>query len=462
MKNHISKFNLISIIFLLSYSCLGQTTIKGKIEGAAGTKVEIAYYYGENLRVFDSVICDENGQINLVVPNHIPPSQMCILITQNDGFQFFYNGKSFTFHTNISGLRDSLTFIDSKENADFLQFIRYEASYEKIKKLLENMLDNYPHELPFYQEIINEYNLRQIDYEATLNQVIHEHQENLVGKYLMTRRKPFVNPSFLGEERKIFLKNHFFDKISFEDKGLLYSDAYPRLAIEYLELYANPRLDKKNLENSLTEGIKVIMDILQPYAEVYDLITEYLLDGFQSFGFEKVVQFITERYEQGNCINTNPDLASRIQILKRLSIGSPAPEIRGKDLRGHEIKLSNYKGKYVLLIFWGSWCNHCSALLPKIDSVYAQPHQNNWEIITVAIDTNLRALENSVQTHHFTWPVIADGKGWDTPPAIDYGINATPVMFFIDPNQNIIAKPSTFSEVLDLALTYKLIKTNSQ
>jgi uncharacterized protein YeeX (DUF496 family) len=64
-------------------------------------------------------------------------------------------------------LRDSLTFIGSKENADFLQFIRYEASYEKIKKLLENMLDNYPHELPFYQEIINEYNLRQIDYEAT-------------------------------------------------------------------------------------------------------------------------------------------------------------------------------------------------------------------------------------------------------------------------------------------------------
>jgi len=461
MKNHISKFILISVISLLSYSCLGQTSISGKIEGAAGMKLGIAYYYGENLRAFDSLRCNENGEVNLVVPKYIPPSQMCILTQQNDGFQFFYDGKSLTFHTNISALQDSLNFIDSKGNTDFLKFTKYEVRYEKIKELLENMLDEYPHELPFYQEIINEYNLRQIDYEATLNKIITENQENLAGKYLMTRRKPFVSPNLLGEERKNFLKQHFFDKISFDDKGLLYTNAYPRLVIEYLELYANPNFDKKKLEISLIEGIKIIMSILQPYAEAYDMITEYLLDGFQNFGFERVVQFISERYEQGNCINTNPHLTSRIEISKRLSPGSPAPEIKGKDLRDHEIKLSNYKGNYVLLIFWGSWCNHCSALLPKIASLYARPHQKKWEIITVVIDTNLRAVEDSVRNNHYTWPVIADGKGWDTPPAIDYGINVTPAMFFIGPDLNIIAKPSDFSEVLDLALTYGLIKINS-
>ncbi|HRC67740.1 MAG TPA: hypothetical protein PK976_07355, partial [Bacteroidales bacterium] len=84
-----------------------------------------------------------------------------------------------------------------------------------------------------------------------------------------------------------------------------------------------------------------------------------------------------------------------------------------------------------------------------------------WEIIPVVIDTNLRAVEDSVRNNHYTWPVIADGKGWDTPPAIDYGINVTPAMFFIGPDLNIIAKPSDFSEVLDLALTYGLIKINS-
>lgn len=119
--------------------------------------------------------------------------------------------------------------LDSEGKYRLPKIYQIRVRYEKIKELLENMLDEYPHELPFYQEIIDEYNLRQIDYEATLNKIITENQENLAGKYLMTRRKPFVSPNLLGEERKNFLKQHFFDKISFDDKGLLYTNAYQGL-----------------------------------------------------------------------------------------------------------------------------------------------------------------------------------------------------------------------------------------
>jgi len=301
--------------------------------------------------------------------------------------------------------------------------------------------------------------MRPIDFEETINQLIVKHQDNLVSHILMTRSRPRLDPALPAKARTEFLHTHYFDGIAPNDTFLLFTPAYTRLVIEYLMIYSSPGSDKKELEMSLIEGLKVVMDKFQPYPAIYDMITEYLLDGFQTYGFENVVQWISERYTIERCDSGNPELARRAETLRNLAPGKPAPNITGSDINGKKINLSDYRGKYVLLAFWGSWCPHCSDLMPRIDQLLTDPEKNpGWELLGISIDTDIEAVKKAMKEKDYHFRNLADGKGWDSPAAISYGVAATPTFIFIDPDGNIVAKPSTLFEIIDLLQTYGLME----
>ncbi|MDK2909891.1 MAG: hypothetical protein PWR20_1458 [Bacteroidales bacterium] len=435
-----------------------QYTISGQIVGGEGNKIKLAYFKGDRLQVFDSVICDATGKFSIRVPEHLPQAQMRLLTRNKGSLEFLYPRADVKFRTYLNHLEDSLVFMDSPENTDLRNFWKYEAQHLKALELLQPLLDEYPDNLPFYQEVVREYVMRQIDFEATINQLIIKHQNNLASHILMTRRRPRIDPGLSASERLNFIKDHYFDLTPLNDTNLIYTPAYTRLVIEYLMLYSTSGNDKKELEMSLIEGLKVVMDKFQPYPTIYDMITEYLLDGFQTYGFENVVQWISERYALERCESNNPELARRAETLRNLAPGKPAPDITGPDLNGKRISLSDYRGKYVLLAFWGSWCPHCSELMPRLDQLLTDPEKNpKWDILGISIDTEKEAVSKAIKEKDYHFRNIFDEKGWDTPAALAYGVTATPTFVFIDPEGIIIAKPSTFFEIIDLLQTYGLM-----
>lgn len=436
-----------------------QHTISGFIVGGEGNKIKLAYFKGDRIQVFDSAICGATGKFSIRVPEHLPQAQMRLLTRNKGSLEFLYTRSDVKFRTYLSHLEDSLVFMDSPENTDLKKFWKYEAQHLKALELLQPLLEEYPDNMPFYQDVVREYIMRQIDFEATINQLIIKHQDNLASHILMTRRRPRIDPGLSASDRMNYAKFHYFDLIPLNDTNLIYTPAYTRLVIEYLMLYSTLGSDKKELEMSLIEGLKVVMDKFQPYSAIYDMITEYLLDGFQTYGFENVVQWISERYVLERCENSNPDLARRAETLRNLAPGKPAPEISGSDTRGERINLSDYRGKYVLLAFWGSWCPHCSELMPRLDQLLTDPKKNpNWDILGITIDTEKEAVIKTIKEKDYHFRNIADDKGWDTPAALAYGVTATPTFVFIDPEGIIIAKPSTLFEIIDLLQTYGLIE----
>lgn len=137
-----------------------------------------------------------------------------------------------------------------------------------------------------------------------------------------------------------------------------------------------------------------------------------------------------------------PSLASMEKdIAKRgIQAGSPAPDFQLENMSGKMVKLSDYKGKTVILNFWATWCPPCKTEMPYIEDFYIKNKDKN--VIVLAINlTNLEKNKNDIQQfindHHLTFPVLLDGKG---KVAKVYQNLTIPTTFIIDKTGRIVQK----------------------
>jgi len=127
---------------------------------------------------------------------------------------------------------------------------------------------------------------------------------------------------------------------------------------------------------------------------------------------------------------------------KPTNIGNVAPEFEQPDVSGNKVSLSQFKGKYILLDFWASWCKPCRAENPNLVEVYQKYKEKGMEIISVSLDgaSQKKAWLKAIQADGLTWLQVADLKAWQNSAALIYGIKAIPENYLIDPAGKIIAK----------------------
>lgn len=133
---------------------------------------------------------------------------------------------------------------------------------------------------------------------------------------------------------------------------------------------------------------------------------------------------------------------AQIDTKDALAIGQIAPEIIEPDTSGNIVSLSSFKGKYVLVDFWASWCHPCRAESPYMIKAYNDFQSKNFIILSVSMDdTRTRgAWRNAIQTDKVGgWPQLADLKAFNSPVAIRYNIHSIPQNYLIDPDGKIIA-----------------------
>jgi peroxiredoxin len=135
-------------------------------------------------------------------------------------------------------------------------------------------------------------------------------------------------------------------------------------------------------------------------------------------------------------------LKNRIDIAKKTAIGSYAMDFTQNDTLGNPVSLSNFKGKYVLVDFWASWCGPCRAENPNVVKAFNKYKDKNFTILSVSLDRP-NAKEKWLKAIHddgLTWNHVSDLKFWDNAAAKQYGIQAIPQNLLIDPQGKIIAK----------------------
>ena len=121
-------------------------------------------------------------------------------------------------------------------------------------------------------------------------------------------------------------------------------------------------------------------------------------------------------------------------------IGKLAPEIILPSPNGDTIALSSFKGKYVLLDFWASWCRPCRVENPILVKNYKKYSQKGFEIFQVSLDKKKEAWINAIEKDQLTWIHVSDLQYWNSAPAKQYGVQGIPANFLLDRNGRIIAK----------------------
>ena len=135
-------------------------------------------------------------------------------------------------------------------------------------------------------------------------------------------------------------------------------------------------------------------------------------------------------------------MANNINRAQQTGEGQIAPDFTQPDTLGKPIKLSSFRGNYVLVDFWASWCAPCRAENPNVVKAFNAYRQKGFTIISVSIDSeNARAKWlKAIHDDGMPWTHVSDLKGWKNDAAQTYGIKAVPSNFLIDPTGKIVGK----------------------
>lgn len=112
-------------------------------------------------------------------------------------------------------------------------------------------------------------------------------------------------------------------------------------------------------------------------------------------------------------------------------VGGPAPHFELQTVEGQTIKLSDFKGEYVVLNFWATWCVPCIKEMPEFQKIHLSSNNSNIKIIGINLSESQKRVDKFIQDYQLSFPVLLDGFGNTSER---YKVRSLPVTYFISPD----------------------------
>jgi len=457
-----------------SYAQSDKPFIKGLIKNYAGQPLYIYKCYGDTLLFIDSVKTDSKGNFAFSNPN----SDIGLYrfnLPHNQWFYLLWDGKPVRIETvyqfsafyNIA--TDSLVVIASEENKAFFEFQHLQSQLNIAGYWLLKMLRLYPQPDPFHQKIEDEYVKR---FQAMKQYMEIQNSKSCpessrrvkIQNYALKVADAYytpVNPDWKQPDdwRDSIIASHYFDYFNPADSFYLQTNILPEKMDIYIQLktnkhdaYGQPVQDEHLFSAAAIDFVKKTV----ANNETYRFCLNYFLKKFNEKHHEKESAFITLydyflKTPEGDCGSSENNeftwARKRADILRNVQIGSAAPDFQ---LMAGKLNLYSLSSENTLVIFYASWCPHCTEEIPKIKQVTDSLLGKGLTIIAVSLDTSIAAWKEFVSKNQLlNWLHYSEWKGWQSDVAKLYNVYATPTMFLLDEDKKIIAKPITATELLN-------------
>ncbi|MEL7533743.1 MAG: TlpA disulfide reductase family protein [Bacteroidota bacterium] len=211
---------------------------------------------------------------------------------------------------------------------------------------------------------------------------------------------------------------------------------YTQTLFQNLEMdAAKPYIDAKLA--AMPQGSRLHQNALAAVVQTLDRLEN---EAFLTYADRYMSTYVLQASEQSYLDGRRPAIERKAQLAKKLAVGAVPPEIELPNPDGKVIRLSDLKGKYVLLDFWASWCRPCRAENPNVVRVYDEYKNKGFEILGISLDRTRDAWIKAIADDGLNWKHVSDLQFWNSVAAKDYSVGSIPATFLLDKEGKIIAK----------------------
>jgi peroxiredoxin len=212
-------------------------------------------------------------------------------------------------------------------------------------------------------------------------------------------------------------------------------------------------------ENAFESEVRKTEDFLLAYADTAksSVVAMYALglgkNQYDPARIKDVMLNLARRFaDKPEVTKVTTDYFSYMDELAKKDVtGKPAPDFTLPGPDGKLIALSSFRGKYVLVDFWASWCMPCRQENPNVVAAYQNFKGKNFTVFGVSLDKDKTNWVKAIKDDQLTWPHVSDLKYWNSAVVPLYNIEGIPFNVLLDPEGKIIA-----SNLRGRALTAKL------
>jgi len=183
-------------------------------------------------------------------------------------------------------------------------------------------------------------------------------------------------------------------------------------------------------------GMEIMLNYPDHVFSAFVAYYQFQIHQIESDVMDRIVQGFSESVKGSEYYD---HLFSLYSVIKRVAISQPSPDFALPDVHGDIVHLKDFRGKYVLLDFWASWCPPCRAANPDLVRIYHQYKEKGFTIVGISVDKKRDRWLEAITRDQLVWPNLSALDGWGAITQL-YGVKAVPQNFLIDPQGIIVGK----------------------